>query len=208
MRVNQVQNMYINHSLINKSEETAEMFQQLTLVNHNSIDLVKLIGFSWISYTPDSSEIATTFIFREENNELLVVKEGVVQKGHWEQLALSNSLLINDGQQELLFNIIYFGNMGMILKKENLNEYLILIKRSKHRTHEKSFDKVIVLFMDDYTKLQKQFDNINLEGPETALEFEDIGEFREYRLFPYVATLGSILIIIAIIIIIITRMMS
>jgi len=200
--------MYINHSLINQSEETADIFQQLVLVNHNTIDLVKLIGFSWISYAPDSDEQSTTFIFREEKNELLVVKEGVVQKGHWEQLVLSNSLLMNDGQQELLFNIIYFGNMGMILKKENLDEYLILIKRSKHQTHEKSFNQVITLFMEDYTKLQKQFDNINLEGPETALEFEDIGEFREYRLFPYVATLGTILIIIAIIIIIISRMMS
>lgn len=200
--------MYINHSLINQSEETADIFQQLLLVNHNSIDLVKLLGFSWISYTPNSDEQITTFIFREEKNELLVVKEGLVQKGHWEQLVLSNSLLMNDGQQELLFNIIYFGNMGMILKKENLDEYLILIKRSKHQTHEKSFNQVIALFMDDYTKLQKQFDNINLEGPETALEFEDIGEFREYRLFPYVATLGTILIIIAIIIIVISRMMT
>jgi len=135
--------MYINHSLINQSEETADIFQQLVLVNHNTIDLVKLIGFSWISYAPDSDEQSTTFIFREEKNELLVVKEGVVQKGHWEQLVLSNSLLMNDGQQELLFNIIYFGNMGMILKKENLDEYLILIKRSKHQTHEKSFNQVI-----------------------------------------------------------------
>jgi len=199
--------MYIDHSLINQSEKASEAFHQLSLVNHNTIDLVKLIGFSWISYAPDKNEKPTTFIFREENNELLIVKEGVVQKGHWEQLILSNSMLMNDGDQELLFNIVYFGNIGMILKKENLNEYLILIKRSKHQIHEKEFDEVIELFLEDYSKLQKQFDNINLESPEAALEFEDIGEFREYRLFPYVATLGTILIIIAIIIIIISRVM-
>lgn len=200
--------MYINHSLINRSEKVSDTFHQLTLVNHNTIDLVKLIGFSWITFAPDSGEKTTTFIFREENNELLVVREGIVQKGHWEQLVLSNSMLINDGKQELLFNVIYFGNIGMILKKENLDEYLVLIKRGKQNTQEKSFDEVIGQFMEDYSRVQKQFDNINLEGPEAALEFEDIGEFREYRLFPYVATLGTILIIIAIIVIIISRFMS
>jgi len=197
--------MYINHSLIKKSEKVSDTFHQLSLVNHNTIDLIKLIGFSWITFAPGSDEKTTTFIFREENNELLVVKEGIVQKGHWEQLVLSNSLLINDGKQELLFNVIYFGNIGMILKKENLDEYLILIKRGKQNTQDNSFDDVIELFLEDYSKIQKQFDNINLEGPESSLEFEDIGEFREYRLFPYVATLGTIIIIIAVIIIIISR---
>lgn len=200
--------MYIDQVLINKLATSADTFNQLSLVNHNSIDLVKLIGFSWISYSPDSDENLTTFIFREEQNELLVVNEGIVKKGHWEQLVLSNSILINNGQQEILFNVIYFGNMGMILKKENLDEYLILIKRGKHNFQEKSFDQVINLFMEDYSKVQKQFDNINLEGSEAALEFEDIGEFREYRLFPYVATLGTILIIIVIIIVVITKFIN
>lgn len=197
--------MYFNHSLIYESDSIAETFYQLSLVNHNTIDLVKLLGYSWVSYSPDSNEKTTTFIFREEHNELLVVKEGVVQKGRWEQLILSNSMLINDGRQELLFNVVYFGNIGMILKKENLEEYLFLIKRSKKNIHEKTFDELIDCFMEDYTKVQKQFDNINLEVPESALEFEDIGEFREYRLFPYVAALGTIVIIITILIIVINK---
>jgi hypothetical protein len=200
--------MYFNHSLIYKSEAIAETFYQLSLVNHNNIDLVKLLGYSWVSYSPDADEKTTTFIFREENNELLVVKEGLVQKGHWEQLVLSNSLLINDGHQELLFNVVYFGNIGMILKKENLEEYLFLIKRNKKNYHEKTFEELIGLFMDDYTKVQKQFDNINLDTTESSLEFEDIGEFREYRLFPYVATLGTIVIILTILIIIINKFWS
>lgn len=197
--------MYFNHSLIYESESIAEKFYQLSVVNHSNIDLVKLLGYSWISYAPDSDEQITTFIFREENHELLVVKEGIVKKGHWERLVLSNSMLINDGNQELLFNVIYFGNIGMILKKENLEEYLFLIKRSKKNYHEKTFEELIDLFTEDYTKVQKQFDNINLEGPESSLEFEDIGEFREYRLFPYVATLGTIVILIAIIVILINK---
>lgn len=197
--------MYFNHSLIYKNESIAEKFFQLIVVKHNNIDLVRLLGYSWITYTPDSDETATTFIFREENNELLVVKQGIVQKGNWEQLVLSNSILINDGNNQLLFNVVYFGNIGMILKKENLEEYLFLIKRSKKNLHEKTFDELVDYFTDDYAQVQKQFDNINLEGPEAALEFEDIGEFREYRLFPYVATLGTILIIITILAIVISR---
>lgn len=197
--------MYINQSQIEQTENTAEQFNQLISVNHNSIDPVKLLGFSWISYAPESDEKVTTYIFREENHELLVVKEGLVKKGSWEILVLSNSILINNGDQELLFNIIYYGNVGMILKKENIDEYLFLIKRSKKNIHLLNMNEVVEAFTNDYTKIQKQFDNINLEGTETTLEFEDIGEFREYRLFPYVATLGSILILIIVIIIILNN---
>jgi len=62
--------------------------------------------------------------------------------------------------------------------------------------------------MEDYSKVQKQFDNINLDTAESTLEFEDIGEFREYRLFPYVATLGTIVIILTILIIVINKFWS
>ncbi len=197
--------MYVNQSQIEQTANTADLFNQLISVNHNSIDPVKLLGFSWISYAPESDEKVTTYIFREENQELLVVKEGLVKKGSWEILVLSNSILINNGDQEILFNIIYYGNVGMILKKENIDEYLFLIKRSKKNVHLLNMHEVVESFTNDYAKIQKQFDNINLEGAETTLEFEDIGEFREYRLFPYVATLGSILILIIVIIILLNK---
>lgn len=197
--------MYINQSFISQTKETADAFNSIYFLNHNSIDPVKLLGFSWISYAPQTQDKPTTFIFREEKQELLVVKEGVVKKGHWETLFLSNSMLINDGVQELLFNIVYFGNVAMILKKENLDEYLVLIKRSKANLQDKPLTIVLQAMNEDYLKIQKQFDNINLETTDAALEFEDIAEFREYRLFPYVATLGTILIIIAILVILISN---
>ncbi|NOR86175.1 MAG: hypothetical protein GQ527_01060 [Bacteroidales bacterium] len=193
--------MYIQQSFIKKSADTSEILDQLISLNNNSIDPVKLHGFSWISYSPAIESKLSTYIFREENQELLVVQEGKVKKGKWEVLILSNSILINDGEQELLFNIEYFGNVGMILKKENLDEYLILIKRSKADLQLESIGFVINSFMDDYNKIQKQFDNINLDTTDASLEFEDIAEFHEYRLFPYVATLGTILLIIVVIVI-------
>lgn len=197
--------MYINQSFISQTKETADAFNSIYFLNHNSIDPVKLLGFSWISYAPQTQDKPTTFIFREEKQELLVVKEGVVKKGHWETLFLSNSMLINDGVQELLFNIVYFGNVAMILKKENLDEYLILVKRSKANLQDKPLNIVLQAMNEDYLKIQKQFDNINLETTDSTLEFEDIAEFREYRLFPYVATLGTILIIVAILVILISN---
>lgn len=197
--------MYIQQSFIQESKETSELFDILSTLNHNSIDSIKLLGFSWITYTPESGEKASTFIFREEKQELLVVQEGIVKKGKWEILVLSNSILINNGNLEMLFNIVFFGNVGMILKKENLDEYLILIKRSKHNLHTKPMETVINAFVEDYNRMQKQFDNINLEATDASLEFEDISEYREYRLFPYVATLGSILLVIIIIVILLSQ---
>lgn len=197
--------MYIKQSFIKNTVDTSALFDQLISLNNNSIDPVKLLGFSWISYSPDIDSTHSTFIFREEKQELLVVQEGLVKKGKWELLILSNSILINDGSQELLFNIVYFGNVGLILKKENLDEYLILIKRSKANLQSESIGIVIEAFMEDYTRIQKQFDNISLDSTDASLEFEDISEFHEYRLFPYVATLGTILLILAIIAILIGK---
>ena len=193
--------MYIQKSHISKTEQTSELFDQLLLLNHNNIDPVKFLGFSWISYCLDSETTPSTFIFREEKQELLVVKDGKVKKGSWEILVLSNSLLINDGEQELLFNIVFFGNVGLILKKENVDEYLFLIKRGKSNLQDKSIGLIIKSFMDDYTTIQQQFNDINLDSTDASLEFEDISEFHEYRLFPYVATLGTIILIIIVIII-------
>lgn len=193
--------MYIQKSHISESGQTSELFDQLLLLNHNSIDSAKFLGFSWITYCMDKEAKPSTFIFREEKQELLVVKEGKVKKGNWEILILSNSLLINDGEQELLFNIVFFGNVGLILKKENVDEYLILIKRGKSNLQEKPIGSIIENFMADYTRIQQQFNDISLDSTDASLEFEDISEFHEYRLFPYVATLGTIVLIIIVIII-------
>jgi len=70
--------MYIQKSHISKTEQTSELFDQLLLLNHNNIDPVKFLGFSWISYCLDSETTPSTFIFREEKQELLVVKDGKV----------------------------------------------------------------------------------------------------------------------------------
>jgi hypothetical protein len=199
--------MYIKQAHINESSETAQLFGQLISLNHHNIDQVKLIGFSWISYVLDEETKQSTYIFREENQELLVAQDGLVKKGKWEILILSNSILINDGHQEILFNIVFFGNVGIILKKENVDEYLILIKRSKTNLQSQPLHYVIERFMEDYTRIQQQFDNINLETSDASLEFEDVAEFREYRLFPYVATLGTIVLVIAVIIILISNFM-
>jgi len=195
--------MYIQKSVIDQTGETAHVFKDLLHLNHNSIDFSKLLGFSWISYVVDHDSPASTFIFREEKQELLVVKDGIVKKGSWEMLVLSNSILINDGENELLFNIMFFGHTAVVLKKENLDEFLILIKRSKDNLQEQSLPQVIHALMDDYNRVQKQFDNINLDSTDPSLEFEDIAEFHEYRLFPYVATLGSIVLILTIIIVLV-----
>lgn len=197
--------MYINKSQISHSHETRELFDQLLILNHNSIDRVKFLGFSWISFSINPEERPATFIFREEKQELLVVNDGLVKKGSWEILSLSNSLLINDGEQELLFNISFFGNIGIILKKENVDEYLILIKRNKANLQEQSVDFIIESFMKDYNRIQQQFNDISLDTADASLEFEDVVEFREYRLFPYVATLGTIALVIIVLIVLMSK---
>ncbi len=192
--------MYLTQSFFDGHADARSEIERLSLLHQNSIHLSKLIEFSWILYTPNQEQTTTTYIFREKNNELLVVNDGQVQKGTWEILILSNSMLISNGQVEILYNIDFFCDDGLILRKENMNEYLVLIKRNKLQLQSKDLMDVFAAFSASYEKNQRRFDNIDLEPNNALLEFEDITEFKEYSLFPYVSILGTILLVIAVIV--------
>gem|GEM_PF-2658291 len=197
--------MYLTESFLSKQPGVLAEIERLSLLHQNSIHSSKLLEFSWILYSLDKQTLKTTYIFREKNNELLVVNDGQVQKGSWEMLILSNSLLIADGQKEMLYNIDFFCDEGIILRKENMHEYMILIKRNKLQLQTKSLSEVFAAFYASYEKNQRRFDNIDLEPNNALLEFEDISEFREYSLFPYVTILGTILLVIAIIVFVVMK---
>lgn len=197
--------MYLTQAFFSENPTILQEIERLSELHQNAIHSSKLLEFSWILYSPDHQKTANTYIFREKNNELLVVDDGQVQKGSWEILVLSNSILINDGSVEMLFNIDFFCDEGIILRKENLNEYLILVKRAKNKLQEKDLMEVFESFYLSYSKNQRRFDNINLEPNNALLEFEDVNEFREYSLFPYVSILGTILLVIAIIVFILSK---
>jgi hypothetical protein len=197
--------MYLTQSFFDGHSEVRSEIERLSLLHQNSIHLSKLIEFSWILYSKENDKTTTTYIFREKNNELLVVNDGQVLKGTWEILILSNSLLISNGKVEMLYNIDFFCDDGCILRKENMNEYLVLIKRSKHQLQSKDLITVFAAFYASYEKNQRRFDNIDLEPNNAILEFEDITEFKEYSLFPYVSILGTILLIIAVIVFVVLK---
>jgi hypothetical protein len=191
--------MYLTQAYLKEHSELYDEIQRLSSLHQNAIHPSKLLEFSWILYHIDQTITKTTYIFREKNNELLVVNDGQVKKGHWEILVLSNSLLISNGEVEMLYNIDFFCDEGIILCKENMEEYLILVKRSKKQLQDLDLPEVFKSFSATYEKNQNRFDNIDLEPNNALLEFEDISEFKEYSLFPYVTILGTILLVIAII---------
>ncbi len=191
--------MYLTQHYLKEHSEVHDEIQRLSYLHQNAIHPSKLLEFSWILYHIDQAKTKTTYIFREKDNELLVVNDGQVKKGHWEILVLSNSLLISNGEVEMLYNIDFFCDEGIILCKENMEEYLILVKRSKKQLQDQDLLEVFSSFSGIYEKNQSRFDNIDLEPNNALLEFEDISEFKEYSLFPYVTILGTILLVIAII---------
>lgn len=190
------------HLTQNYLNENAELKSELTRFSHlhqNIISPSNLHEYSWIIYNRDLNVSKSTYIFREKNNELLAINDGKVQRGNWEILPLSNSMLINDGAVEILYNIEFFCDDGFILRKENINEYLVLIKRNKNQLQTKPLKEVFAVFYASYEKIQRRFDNIDLEPKTGLLEVEEVKEFREYNLFPYLTILGAVLLGIAII---------
>lgn len=200
--------MYLTKSYFSEHPEVQKEIERLSLLHQNSVHSSKLLEFSWILYNLKKEDYTNTYIFREKNNELLVVQDGEVQKGKWEVLILSNSILINDGKVEMLYNIDFFCDEGIVLRKENMQEYLILVKRNKNQWESKELLEIFNGFYLSYEKNQRRFDNIDLEPNNSLIEFEDITEFREYSLFPYVSILGTILLVIAIVVFVIFKLWS
>jgi hypothetical protein len=99
------------------------------------------------------------YIFRS-NNELLISKDGSVEKGSWEYLG-NNSLLIDQKNNSFLFNNGFLNDKVMALKIDGKNEYAILLNENKIDIKITSFDDITRLLKDDYDRkyLSEKGDN-------------------------------------------------
>ena len=67
------------------------------------------------------------FIFRSNNKELLISRNGLVQKGKWELLSIS-SIIIDIDNRSYLFNTAFVDNKFLALQLDGTNECMIMIE--------------------------------------------------------------------------------
>lgn len=112
-------------------------------------DLTLLKNQSWILLNENLEE-KNVFIFRD-NNELLISKNGRVEKAKWEYLG-NESLLIDRNDGSFLFKHGFFDQSVLALKVDGDTEYAIFIS-------ETAFNQVIHNFADLLDYFQNKYLN-------------------------------------------------
>ncbi len=82
----------------------------------------------------------TVYIFRT-NNELLISKNGKVEKAKWEHLG-NKSLLIDKTNDSFLFKHGFFDENVLALKVDSSEEYAVFVNENKYHGELNSIDKV------------------------------------------------------------------
>lgn len=137
-------------------------------------DLTLLKNKNWILLNEDLED-KNVFIFRD-NNELIISKNGRVERAKWEYLG-NDSLLIDRNDGSFLFKHGFFDQSVFALKVDGDSEYAIFIS-------ETAFNQVIHNFAD----LLDYFQNKYLNRKQDAIP----NKKREAVLKPYETDKGEL----------------
>ena len=91
-------------------------------------DIALLTDQHWV-VLDDISNKKTVYIFRN-SGQLLIAKDGIVEKAKWEYLG-HNSLLIDLGDKSFLLKHGFFDENILALKMDSKDEYAILVNENK-----------------------------------------------------------------------------
>lgn len=95
------------------------------------------------------------FIFRP-NNELLISRNGIVQKGKWELLNIA-TLLIDVADRSYLLNAAYIEDRFLALKLDGTDEYMVMIETDMKDRFSLNTIGSIEKYLDDrYKRIEQE----------------------------------------------------
>jgi len=118
----------------------ADIFPKIKRFSDKLDNLTLLTNQHWVCIG-DILSTKTVYIFRT-NNELLISKNGKVEKAKWEHLG-NNSLLIDKTTDSYLFKHGFFDENILALKVDSSEEYAVFVNENKCGGELNSIDKVI-----------------------------------------------------------------
>lgn len=99
---------------------------------HDIIDTTDLTEISWYKINENgTSDIK--YIFKNSDNELIVSAKGNVKILKWEYLKNDKSIIIREEKNIQLYNKAFLCKDYIVLKKDSVNEYLLLISQEKNK---------------------------------------------------------------------------
>jgi hypothetical protein len=118
-------------------------------------NLTLLTNQHWV-IIDDIANNKNLYIFRA-NNDLLISKNGKVEKARWEYLG-NNSLLIERKDETYLFKHGFFDENILALKVDSKDEYAFLINENKYDGELNSIEKVGDFLIKNYIDPQLRQD--------------------------------------------------
>lgn len=131
----------------------SELIPKLNRFSQKLDNLALLTNQHWVAID-DISNSKILYIFRT-NNDLLISRNGTVEKAKWEYLG-NNSLLIDQKNESYLFKHGFFDENILALKIDGKNEYAILINENKYDGEINSIEKVIDFLTIKYSPYLRQ----------------------------------------------------
>jgi hypothetical protein len=144
--------------IIPKIKKYSEKLDNLTLLMNNHWVIIDEINTAKYVY-----------IFRD-NSQLLIVKDGVVEKGKWEYLG-NNSLLVDRNDMTFLFRHGFLDSNVLILKVDGREEYAFMINESKFEQEINTLSKVLNLLENQYLNIIPNI-TLNIELPSIPVKYK------------------------------------
>lgn len=121
-------------------------------------DLTLLTNQHWVVI--DEINTVKIIYYFKTNNELLISRNGIVEKGKWELLS-NNSIIIDKENQSYLFKHGFLDKNILALKIDTKEEYVFLINENKYNGNLNSFNKIIDFLNKQYPN-QKEKNKSNV----------------------------------------------
>lgn len=166
----------------------SDLFPRLQRFSLKLDTKVLLTSQHWVSIDENGS-LKTVFIFRE-NHELLISKNGRVDKARWEYLG-NNSLLMDIDDGSFLLKHEFFDKRVLALKVDSANEYAVFVNEQLFKEGFNSIDHVFNLLTSTYldskdkiasikndkvagSKMDDRADQLSSKSTQTILEQDEI----------------------------------
>jgi hypothetical protein len=143
----------------------ADIIPRIQKYSQKLDDLTLLINQHWV-VVDEITNSKTVYIFRP-SNELLISKNGKVEKAKWEYLG-NNALLVDLKNESYLFRHGFFDENILALKIDGMDEYVFLVNETRFDKELNSVDRILEFLKRTY--IAPQIKNQILEASHLEIE--------------------------------------
>ncbi|SFU70173.1 WG containing repeat-containing protein [Pustulibacterium marinum] len=110
-------------------------------------DTAILTGKHWVLLGEDGNK--TVYIFRKINNQLLISKNGLIEKANWEHIG-NGSIVVDVEGKSYLFKHGFIDDTVLALKLDGTKEYVLFIDEKVYEKFLNSLETVLTFLENNY----------------------------------------------------------